>query len=178
MSVATILSSCPYSSQPLIVQGQLWRLPSPHQIFVWVSITQTAIDREEFPSNAHAFPALLDTGCSSEFLLSEEQLAFCNQTERNEFPYMRDRTVNGIPVPFHEADIWIHCNQPGHRDLFLPDEKPFPLRIKPGVGIYRPNSPASKQVPLLGLKALNHARTLLLVDTENRVISIHGDELP
>jgi hypothetical protein len=176
--VATILSPLPYSSQPLIVRGQVWRRPSPHQIFIWVSITQTAIDRENFPSSTNAFPALLDTGCSLEFLIPEEQLIFCNQTQRSVFPYIRDRAVNSIPVPFHEADIWIHCNQPGQRDLFLPDQKPFPLRVKSGVGIYRPNSPASKQPPLLGLQALNHAKTRLLVDSENRVISLHGDELP
>ena len=68
--MARILSSLPYSSQPLIVRGQEWRRPSPHQIFIWVSITQTGIDRKDFPSNADAFPALLDTGCSLEFLIS------------------------------------------------------------------------------------------------------------
>jgi len=143
-----------------------------------VSITQTGLERNEFPDSAIAFPALLDTGCALEFLLPEEQLIFCNQTQRTAFPYIRDRAVNGIHVPFHEADIWIHCNQHGQRDLFLADEKPFPLRIRSGVGIYRANSPARNQPPLLGLQAVNHARALLLVDSENRVISLQGDEGP
>ena len=176
--MATILSSLPYSSRPLIVRGQEWRRPSPHQIFIWVSITQTGIDRKDFPANADAFPALLDTGCSLEFLISEEQLRICAQVQRSVFPYVRDRLVNGNAVPFYEADIWIHCNQPGQRDEFLPDVGPFPLRIRSGVGIYKPSSPASNQPPLVGLQALNHAKAVLVIDSENRTISLHGDEAP
>ena len=63
---------------------------------------------------------------------------------------VHDKGVNGIPVAYHEADIWLHCNQQNQRDIFLPDENPFPIRCTTGVGIYRPNSLKREQPLLIG----------------------------
>jgi hypothetical protein len=133
--LSVILSSLPYLPQPLIVRGKLWRRPSPHQIFLWISVTQTGIDRADFPADATVFPALLDTGCACELLIQEELLLYFTDLRAHGLPYLRDNRLNGIPVPFHEADIWIHGNRQGERDVLLPDEKPFPIRCRSGVGI-------------------------------------------
>ena len=49
---------------------------------------------------------------------------------------------------------------------------------KTGVGIYKPNSLVREQPPLLGMQALDNAKTLLLIDSEKRVVSLHGEEAP
>ena len=79
--------------------------------------------------------ALLDTGSSCWSSSSPEgTTSLASLLNSSAFPTHIQRAGwwNGIAVPFHEADIWIHCNQPGQRDVFLPGAEPFPLRIRSG----------------------------------------------
>ena len=97
-----------------------------------------------------SFPAVLDTGHSHNFSISE---ALLRSWTGFSLPSVRTTRVNGVPVPVALADIELE----GHR-----------LRLPDGIAVFPQGHPGITRLPLIGLRAL----------VRNRLkVSIEGDEV-
>ncbi|HWB13589.1 MAG TPA: hypothetical protein VG826_30470 [Pirellulales bacterium] len=95
------------------------------------------------------FPAVLDTGHSHNFSISE---ALLHSWTGFSLLSVRTTRVNGVPVPVAMADVELE----GHR-----------LRLPDGIAVFPQGHPAITRLPLVGLRAI----------VRNRLkVSIEGDE--
>ncbi|MBI3461470.1 MAG: hypothetical protein HY000_00185 [Planctomycetes bacterium] len=100
------------------------------------------------------FPAVLDTGHSHNFSITERQLRDWGQTS---LPTVRVIRVNGRPVPVANADLEI--------DGIL-------LTLPEGIAVFPEGHPAATRLPLLGLRALVRNRLKTVIDGKNMQVSI------
>ncbi|HKI21746.1 MAG TPA: hypothetical protein VKA15_27895, partial [Isosphaeraceae bacterium] len=110
-----ILRRLPYSDRrtTVLVRGRQIEV-KPTQIIVWVSITgfrEQSLDR-----NAPRFPAILDTGLTHNFAIKEELLSQWAGIDPRYLTKLHDISIHGQVLPLHEAEVWLHPNQPGERD--------------------------------------------------------------
>ncbi len=152
----TIIDSSPLSG-PAWVQVksgeriQIW----PRETIVWVSVTPPTFIA--LPANWPRFPAVVDCGFNSTFLISELQLQTWAGIDRQSLPtppadMTGGPTIRGRAVRMFEAAIWIHPNVSGMTDLDSRHE-PFALYATPRV-IVSPPGKALARLPLIGMKIL------------------------
>jgi hypothetical protein len=99
---------------------------------------------------SRTFPAVLDTGHSHNFSISE---ALLRSWTGFSLPRAKTTRVNGVPVPVAMADIEVE----GHR-----------LRLPDGIAVFPQGHPGITRLPLVGLRAI----------VRNRLkVSIEGDEV-
>jgi hypothetical protein len=141
----------------------------PYQIVLSVSITHKGV-ASLHPNSPH-FPAVLDTAFNGAFLLQDEHLNQWAGVRREHFrmvdvmhPYSRE-------VPIHAANIWIHCNEPGRRDVSL-SLPPFRIKLDPGIGVC-PRGLGRPRLPLLGLRALQLADLQLYFHWRKQSVSLY-----
>lgn len=98
------------------------------------------------------FPAVLDTGHSHNFSISESLLRAWTGLS---LPSARTTQVNGIPVPLALADIEVE----GHR-----------LRLPDGIAVFPKGHPGITRLPLVGLRALVQNRLKVLIEGDEVTI--------
>src|SRR5262249_60576238 len=87
----------------------------PDQILVWVSISLKGL--LELETNTPYFPALLDTGNSFDFTASHHHLIDWAGIQPQLRPVLGDLQIEKQKVPRHSANVWLHPNIPGKREL-------------------------------------------------------------
>jgi hypothetical protein len=100
------------------------------------------------------FPAVIDTGHSHNFSISEQQLRDWAQVSHKTTRIIR---VNGRPVPLARADL-----QLGGIHLSLPE----------GIAVFAKDHPSATRLPLIGLRALVRNRLKLKVNGRRLKASI------
>jgi hypothetical protein len=128
----------------------------------WISSNSNALRR---------FPAVLDTGFNDTLLMQEAQFRSWAGLAPRDLEVLDFITVSTHRVPLLDADIWLHPNLSGHRDLFA-SEPPFRLEVSTGIGV-TPATAAAPRLPLLGTLALRRARLHLNIDYEKCHVSLH-----
>lgn len=151
----------PFSARPdeIVVRGERVRIRAD-QIIVWISLS---LDRILEPNPAAVpFPAILDTGHTHSFALTERHLAEWAGIRPEALApsgAIRDR---GQRILLRAANVWVHPNQRGSRTR-LADGPPHRLEIQSGIAVYPGRD--FPRLPLLGLRAI----------AENSLIlNIHG----
>jgi len=164
----TIIDSSPLSG-PAWVQVksgeriQIW----PRQTIVWVSVTPPTFIA--LPTEWPRFPAVVDSGFNSTFLISELQLRAWAGIDLQRLPTPPDDrtghpTIRGRAVRMFEGAVWIHTNVSGTIDLDSRHE-PFVLYATPGV-IVSPPGKAFARLPLIGMKILEDNGLQLAFDPQ------------
>lgn len=98
------------------------------------------------------FPAVLDTGHSHNFSISDALLRAWTDLS---LPSVGTTRVNGQPVPLAVADIEVE----GHR-----------LRLLDGIAVFPRGHPGITRLPLVGLRALVQNRLRVLIDGDEVTI--------
>jgi hypothetical protein len=163
IALPTILRKLPFheAATTLRIPGGPAVAVKHHQIVLWVSITRPGLP--EFPPGARRLPAVLDTGFNGTFLLGEQQLVDWAALTLAELQWVGTLTADGQTIPLREADVWIHPNIPGFRDL-LADRTPFRLELPGGIAVWPAALPGARRLPLLGVAGLRRADLLVLLD--------------
>jgi hypothetical protein len=136
-----------------------------YQIVVWVSLSPRHV--ADLPPHAPRFPAILDTGHSHNFSIQDRHLAQWAGLNLQALASLGRAREGGRYVPLHAANVWLHPNLPGARDVFS-GRPPFLMRLDRGVAVY-PSQHKYPRLPLLGLRALVRNRLHLAVDPERCV---------
>jgi hypothetical protein len=166
LDVSTILRGLPYfdAKTGAVVRNREDPI-RPQQIVVWVSLAE--IEQRQFLTGTPRFSAILDTGFSHNFGIREEHLNRWAGIQRGYLRRIGDIRVNNVTATLHDADVWLHRNQPGRRDE-LEDAPPFCLVISQGIVVYPAGSLTAPRLPVLGLRGLKWARLHLSIDCEHR----------
>ncbi len=142
----------------------------PYQIIVWVSLYP--MGRRELPPNAPRFPAILDLGHSHNFSITEEHLlawaGFAPDTLRT----LGSIRIAERRIPLLAANVWMHSNQPGHRDAFA-SRPPSCIQLDSGIAVYPHGTSSVPRLPLLGLRGLRRANLQLHVDCRKCLVGLH-----
>jgi hypothetical protein len=151
-----ILDRLPIYREPalLTVQDevvQVWR----NQIVVWVSLGGAG----------RPFPAILDTGHSHNFAIARRHLDRWSGAELTQVGLAK---IGRETVPQFAADLLIHRNVPGRRNL----RGAYPLSMDQGISVVPDDSPLAPRLPLLGLRAILHNGLKLIVDGERGEVSL------
>jgi hypothetical protein len=152
----TIIDSSPLSSPAWISlpHGQRIEFLS-RQTIVWLSVTPPTFIA--LPSQWPRFPAVVDSGFNSTFLMSEQQLSTWAglETQRLQSPpaaRVGIPVVHGRPARLFDALVWIHPNRAETTEL-AEHVEPFALYAEPGIMI-SPPSRSLARLPLVGIKLI------------------------
>jgi hypothetical protein len=160
--MTTVLRKLPFFENSTTLSVRSDRLAiKPYQIIVWVSLARR--DQVELEPNTPRLPALLDIGLSYNFAIGEEQLLRWAGVHPRSLAMLGRARLSGLPVDIRDADVWLHRNQLGQRDLFT-DDPPFRLQLYRGVAVYPRDTPNAPRLPLLGLRGLRWADLQLALD--------------
>jgi hypothetical protein len=127
----------------------------PYQIAIWVRIDRLA------------FPAVLDTGHSHHFMISERLLV--EWAGVASLRRIGDVLVNKSRLPQFASDLWILHNKPRTREL---GRGGTVLRLDQGITVVPEGSPASTRLPVLGLRALAVNRVRIVIDGARGYVSL------
>jgi hypothetical protein len=168
--VSAILRRWPFAKghTTIDVRGDFVQV-KPYQIVVWVSLTPA--DQVEWDARAPRLPAILDTGNNSNFSIRAGHLirwAGLRPEFLGSFRAIRER---GRTIPLYAADVWLHRNRPGRREVAA-DGPPFRLLIDEGIAIYPDGGSNDPRLPLLGLRALADNGLHLTIDGKRRTVSL------
>lgn len=142
------------------VHGQSLRI-FPYQILVWVSLGPVGLRRLD--ALTPRFPAILDTAFTDNFLIHQEQLQnFAGLQPQHFRRFNDDLRAHSRRIPLHAANLWLHPNKPGERDVFA-NTAPFLVELHRGIGIPR-EADLYPRLPLLGARALRQAQLRLFLD--------------
>lgn len=162
----TIVDSSPLSGPAWVSLpgGQRVEILS-RQSIVWVSVTPPTFIA--LPSQWPRFPAVVDSGFNSTFLISEHQLSTWAGIDLQRLPSPpTDRvgipTVRGRRVRMFDAVVWMHPNQAGATEIAGHGE-PLALYAAPGIMVSPPTRSLAR-LPLIGIKLLEDNRLQLTFD--------------
>ena len=141
------------------------------QIIVWVSIT--AGSQGDWEAECPRFPAVLDTGSSFNFSIRETHLRQWAGIDPRFLERLGFLRHLGWRLPRLDAELWLHKNKPGTRDLLSPST-PNRLSSDNGIAIYPDDMPHAPRLPLLGLQTITQHRLHLSVDGERRLVSLRS----
>jgi hypothetical protein len=162
--LTTILRKLPYLETRSTVAIRNREEPiKPHQIVLWVSLAE--IEQREFSRDTPRFPAILDTGFSHNFAIREDHLIRFAGIRPAYLRKIGDIRVNNTAASLHQADVWLHRNQPGKRDA-VSNTPPFCLELGHGVIVYPAGAPDAPRLPVLGLRSMKWAGLHLAIDCE------------
>jgi hypothetical protein len=151
--MATILRKLPFidSVASVEVRGRQYRL-FPNQILVWVSLE--SVGQQDFDPRAPRFPAIIDTGFTDNFLIYERQLReFAGIEPERLSHYREDLRTHNRRLPIRAANLWLHRNRAGQRDIFARGT-PFLMELDRGIGV-SDDADDFPRLPLLGARALH-----------------------
>ena len=159
-----ILDRMPFPNQPGEVAVRGTRVPvRADQLIVWISLGLPRIDAQR-PA-AVPFPAILDTGHSHSFAISERHLlewAGLRTEILAPRGAVRDR---GRKLLLWNASLWAHANKPRSREQ-LADRPAQLLEASAGIAVYPGGD--FPRLPILGLRAIAENNLLLKIDGPKR----------
>ncbi len=142
----------------------------PDQILVWVSVHLAGALQPE--ANIPLIPALLDSGNNFGFSLQHRQMREWAGIDPAILRVVGNTTIDGLPVPCHQAAIWLYPNVPGTREI-AQGKPPFRLRMPKGIAAHPPGRvPAGPRLPLLGLPAILNNDLDWWIDPERREVTV------
>jgi hypothetical protein len=155
-------SPFPKNASEIVVHGERVRIHAD-QIIVWVSLTIKRI--EEPDPRAVPFPAILDTGHNHTFSLHERHLFEWAGFRPEGLGVGGTIRESDERVTLRPANIWVHPNQPHHRDR-LAERPPYLVGSLRGIAVY----PGAEfpRLPILGLRAIAENELVLKVDGPRR----------
>jgi hypothetical protein len=127
------------------------------QIFVWVSIQASS-----------PFPAILDTGHSHNFSITESQLTHWVRLRSREFKLIGTTRLKGEKLLQLQGDFRLHRNRQGTRELA---EGSLPLVLTEGFTLA---PEGSSRLPLIGLRAIVSNRLILRIDGKRLQVSLRS----
>ena len=125
------------------------------QIFVWVSLQASG-----------PFPAILDTGHSHNFSITESQLVRWAGLQSRQFRLIGATRLKGEKLWQLQGDLRLHRNRPGTREL---GEGRLSLVLDEGFTLA---PEGSSRLPLLGLRAIVTNRLILRIDGKRRLVTL------
>jgi hypothetical protein len=168
--VPTIIRKLPFFDAPttVVVQGRVVPVKSD-QIIVWVSIAEGG--QADVEAARPHFPAILDTGHSHNFSIQEQQLVQWAGLDPRSLTKLGEIRVGGDRLPLLEADVLLHTNEPGQRDVLV-RRPPYCLELDSGIAVYPQTVAIAPRLPLLGLRAFRRAGFSLTIDCQVRRVTI------
>jgi hypothetical protein len=126
------------------------------QIIVWVSISGEK--SLAWDPRLPKIPAILDTGSTHNFALTESQLKEWAGIHAASLSEVGRIKIEGRKAPLRSAGLWLRM-----------DDEPFQLNIKEGIAVFDGDWP---RLPILGLRALtdNKLQTFIYGDTKQVTI--------
>jgi hypothetical protein len=125
------------------------------QIFVWVSIQASP-----------PFPAILDTGHSHNFSITESQLARWTGLQSRQLRLIGTTRLKGEKLWQLQGDVRLHRNRPGTREL---GEGHLSLVLDEGFTLA---PEGSSRLPLIGLRSIVRNRLILRIDGKRRQVML------
>jgi len=116
-----------------------------YQIIVWVSLGLKGA--ETLGPETPRFPAIVDTGSNHNFAIRQEHLENWAGMSLSATPTIGHVFMGLQRLPLNSANIWIHPNKCGKRDLFS-SQPAFPLELDNGVVVYPKGVPNIARLPL------------------------------
>jgi hypothetical protein len=155
-------SPFPEDHSEVVVSGERVRI-RPDQVILWVTLTRKAL--EEPNPSAVPFPTILDTGFNSTFAIHERHLTEWAGLRPGILEVVGTIRDRGDRVPLREANIWIHPNEPHHRDR-LAGRPPYLVSAPQGIAVY--SGGEFPRLPILGLRAIAENELVLKVNGPRR----------
>ena len=154
-----ILDRLPISDEPttIVVGARDDYDQTVQQIFSWVSI-----------QNSSPFPALLDTGHSHNFSITESQLAHWAGLAPGQLKLIGTTRLKGEKLWQLRGDFRLHRNRPGTRELA---EGSQPLILTEGFTLA---PEGSSRLPLIGLRAIVTNGLVLRIDGKRRMVMLRS----
>lgn len=169
--MAAILRRLPITDAPikLALPGGTFIDSKNDQIVLWVSGTRPGLG--ELPKGAPRFPAVLDTGFNSSFLVGQKHLEDWAGLKVRDLTWFDYLVADGQPIPLRDAEVWLHPNRPRTLD---PDAQamPFRLEIATGIAVWPTAIPGSRRLPLLGMRALRSAGLQCHIDGGKGLVTL------
>jgi len=168
-----ILNRLTYAAEqtpPVTVRGQAVMV-KPHQVVLWVSVSVRGLVK--WDSRTPVFPAILDTGNTFTFSIFQSQLIQWAGIRPELLRVLGQIRLAGRYYPRREADVWLHPNLPGKRDV-QPSGQPVRLNLEKGIAVYPGTATPAPHLPLLGLQALTENDLYLTVDGQRRQVSLRS----
>jgi hypothetical protein len=125
------------------------------QIFVWASIQASP-----------PFPAILDTGHSHNFSITESQLEHWVGLRSRQFQLIGTTRLKGEKLWQLQGELRLHRNRPGTRELGVGS---LPLVMVEGFTLA---PEGSSRLPLIGLRAIVGNRLTLRIDGKRRQVTL------
>lgn len=150
-----ILDRLPITERPALitVQGEAVAVYR-NQILIWVSIGDVL----------RPFPAILDTGHSHNFSISESQL---HRWSGVALKKIGELEIDRERVSQFAAEVSIHRNIKGTMARGI-----FPLEMPQGISVFPEGGSAAPRLPLLGLRTIISNRLKLIIDGERRRVTL------
>jgi hypothetical protein len=139
------------------------------EIIVWVSVAEKRAGIEPNP-NVPRFPAILDTGHTHNFSIQEQHLIRWAGIRPESLPTLGNIRQAGKRIPLHAANVWLHSNQPGRREVAA-SRPPLLLELPRGIAVYA-DTEKYPRLPLLGLRAIISNRLHLAIDGEQSTVNL------
>ena len=124
-----------------------------YQIAVWASLNDVT----------RPFPAILDTGLTHNFSISESLLKRWAGLSPKDLTYLGTARLKGEKLLQYGADLRLHRNKPGSVEI---GEGNHPITLEEGLSIV---PEGSVRLPLLGLRALIQNDLKVIIEGKRRV---------
>jgi hypothetical protein len=164
--MSVIIDRCPFHDVETAVETPSGALPvRAYQIIVWVGVSLRG-------SVSRPFPAVLDTGHSHNFSITDEQMQKWTGWEPNAMRRIGTARVNNRVVALREADLVLFPNAAGKRDEL--SGKPHLLELSQGIVIASQGDPFATRLPALGMRALVRNGMRVVVDGAAKTVSLEA----
>ena len=131
------------------------------QHVLWVSLSHQGL--RELGQGTPPFPVIYDTGFTGAFLIHQDQLRrFAGLVPEHLSGLNAMMRPHGRRVPMHAANLWLHPNRRGERDMFS-GAAPLLLEVHRGVGICG-DPDGYPRLPLIGPLAFRPAGLEICID--------------
>jgi hypothetical protein len=151
-----ILDRLPIGDEPAtIIVGTEAVTIKRYQVFAWVSIQSSS-----------PFPAILDTGHSHNFSITEPQLAHWAGLGPAQLKRIGTTRLKGEKLWQLHGEFRLHRNRPGTRELV---EGSLPMIMTEGFTLA---PEGSSRLPLIGLRAIVSNGLVLRIDGKRRLLTL------
>jgi hypothetical protein len=168
----TIVKNAPIfdRSTTVPVDGSEIRV-KPDQIIVWISIS--AIGSAESKPRVPVLPAILDTGCNHNLLISERHLRGWAVVDPGSLRRLRNVRVMNQVLGQYAASVWLYPNRSNSLERSTSGQ-PFSLELSGGIAVVPAHDRQDlyPRLPLLGLRAFRPSGLRIAVDCHRSTVTI------